>query len=67
MELLRKFGEALRRPGISRDAVFQGREDVFAYYADPKDPTRIIQEAADGTKKVGRLVGEKFVEERPGT
>jgi hypothetical protein len=33
---------------------------VFAYSVDPADPTRIVREAADGTRTIGRLVNGRF-------
>lgn len=57
-----KLGKALRKPGISKQAVFRGRtpERIFAYSVLPRDVTKIVREAADGTRTVGRVVGGKF-------
>ena len=59
--LLAAAGSALSRPGISRSSVFgSGRKNVFAYSLDPKDPTRFIREAQDGTRRIGKMVNGKF-------
>jgi hypothetical protein len=60
--LLKKAARALNKPGIDRAVVFRGPNaaKIFAYYADAKDPTQVVREAADGTKVVGRLVDGKF-------
>jgi hypothetical protein len=59
--LLLAAGRALARPGISRNSVFGiGHKKVYAYSLDPNDPTRIIREAQDGTRHIGRMVKDKF-------
>jgi hypothetical protein len=60
--MVRKVGRALSKPGIRRGAIFQGRVagKIFAYSVDPFDATRVVREAADGTRRVGRVVGGKF-------
>jgi hypothetical protein len=60
--LLKKAARALNKPGIDRSVVFHGPNAarIFAYYADPQDPTRVVREAADGTKVTGSLVDGKF-------
>lgn len=58
--LIAKAGQALKKPGLARGAVFTGSKRVFAYSVDPADPSRLIREAADGTRKVGRMVDGKF-------
>lgn len=59
--VLAAAGRALARPGISRASVFgTGHKNVYAYSLDPKDPTRFIREAEDGTRRLGRMVNGKF-------
>lgn len=58
--LIPKAGQALKKPGLARGAVFTGSKRVFAYSVDPADPSRLIREAADGTRKIGRMVDGKF-------
>ncbi|MFH0133023.1 hypothetical protein ACGLHS_22635 [Variovorax sp. VaC1] len=60
--LLKKAARALNKPGIDRADVFRGPNaaKIFAYYAYPQDPTRVVREAADGTKVIGRLVEGRF-------
>ncbi|MEW6704969.1 MAG: hypothetical protein AB1430_08975 [Pseudomonadota bacterium] len=60
--LVSKAGRALRKPGIERGAVFkQGKTRVFAFSVDPTDPTRVIREAEDGSRQIGRLVNGRFL------
>lgn len=60
--LIPKIAQALKRPGISKDAVFKGKtHNVYSYSVDTTDTTRIVRVSADGRRTVGRLVGEKFV------
>lgn len=60
--LVAKAGRALSKPGIDRHVVFKGNQSrIFSYSTDPADPLRLVREASDGTKRVGRLVGAKFV------
>ena len=60
--LVAKAGRALSKPGIDRQVVFKGNQSrIFSYSTDPADPLKLVREAADGTKRVGRLVGAKFV------
>ena len=60
--LLLKAAKALSRPGISKDAVFKGRtSNVYSYSIDTSDVTRVVRVSPDGQRRVGRLVGEKFV------
>lgn len=59
--LLQAAGQALSKPGISRSSVFgSGRRNVYAYSLDPEDPSRFIREAADGTRRFGKMVNGKF-------
>lgn len=60
--MVRKVGKALSKPGISKGAIFQRSVvgKVFAYSVDPFDATKVVREAADGTKKIGRVVAGKF-------
>ncbi len=55
--LVHKVANALQKPGILKSAVFRGSNStkIFAYSVDPTDPSRVIREAADGTRRVGRL------------
>jgi hypothetical protein len=60
-----KVGQALSKPGIDKQrVVFKShmRTDagIFAYSIYPDDTTKVVREAADGTRRVGRLVGGKF-------
>jgi hypothetical protein len=57
----RKAGKALKKPGIKRKVVFKkARKGVFAYSVDPSDATRVVREAPDGTRQLGRVVGGRF-------
>jgi hypothetical protein len=60
--MLRKAAKALTKPGISKLSIFKGRKSpgIFAYSADPKDASKVVQEAWDGTRRVGKAVGRKF-------
>lgn len=60
--LVAKAGQALDKPGIKKQVVFRqgAASGVYAYSVYPKDPTKVVREAADGTRKVGRMVGGKF-------
>lgn len=60
--IVRKLGKALSKPGISKQVVFRSHTSgkVFAYSAYPEDVTKVVREAADGTRTVGRVVGGKF-------
>ncbi|WP_299785392.1 hypothetical protein [Ramlibacter sp.] len=60
--LLRKFGRALSRPGISRQAVFglNPSPRFFVYSVDPVNPDRLIRENCEGHKEVGRMVNGRF-------
>lgn len=55
--LVSKVATALQKPGIHKNAVFRGANStkIFAYSVDPADPTKVIRESADGTRRVGRL------------
>jgi hypothetical protein len=61
-ELLNKAARAFAKPGFDRQVIFgSGRNGkVFAYSVFPDDPSKIIREAADGTRTIGRLVGGRF-------
>jgi len=61
-ELLNRAAKAFAKPGFDRRVIFgSGRNrKVFAYSVYPNDPSKIIREAADGTRTIGRLVGGKF-------
>lgn len=58
--LLPKLGRALSRPGLPRSSVFT-RPGVFAYSAHPDDPRFLVQQAEDGSRVTGRMIGAKFV------
>src|ERR1700675_495626 len=60
--MLRKDAKALTKPGISKLSIFKGsnRSKIFAYSADPQDASKVVQEASDGTRRKGRVVGRKF-------
>lgn len=55
--IVRKLGKAL-----SKQVVFRGHTPgkVFAYSTYPEDVTKVVREAADGTRTIGRVVGRKF-------
>ena len=60
--LVRKAAKALSKPGIRRESVF-GRgsgHGISAYSVYPADPTKVVRESADGSKRIGRLVGGRF-------
>lgn len=60
--LVRRIGEALKRPGIDKQVVFRdNKAGIYSYSTYPRDPTKVIREASNGTKKVGRVVNGKFV------
>lgn len=59
--MLRKTGEALSKPGISKRSIFTtDSDDIFAYSVDPSDATKLVRTARDGTRHRGRVVGGKF-------
>jgi len=60
--ILPRAGAALGTPGLRKRAVFplHAPRTLFAYSADPKDPSRIVRETASGKRVVGRIVGGKF-------
>ncbi len=60
--VVQKLGKALGRPGINKLAIFvpPGVASVFAYSVDPFDPSKVVREAFDGTKRIGRVVSGKF-------
>ena len=60
--MVRKAGKALTKPGISKFAVFGSHATgkIFAYSVYSRDATKIVREASDGTRRIGRLVGGKF-------
>lgn len=60
--IVRKLGKALSKPGSSRQVVFcaDAPGKVFAYSACLEDMTKVVREAADGTRTVGRVAGCKF-------
>ena len=60
--LVAKAGRALRKPGIDKKVVFRdNKTGIFSYSTYPADPTKVVREAADGSKRIGRLVKGKFV------
>lgn len=60
--LVTKAGQALKKPGIPKQAVFGSRDrsGVYAYSVYPADPSKIVREASDGSRTIGRLVNGKF-------
>jgi 3-hydroxymyristoyl/3-hydroxydecanoyl-(acyl carrier protein) dehydratase len=60
--LVAKAWQALNKPGIDKQVVFRGSQNgkIFAYSVYPDDPSKVVREAADGTRRVGRLVDGKF-------
>ena len=69
--LLDKVGKALAKPGLDAGYVFsksrQGNKPVYAYSIDPTDTARLIRTGEDGSRKVGRLVNNRFIEIKPPT
>ncbi len=60
--LVAKVGRALKKPGVARRVVFRDNQTgVFSYSTYANDPTKVVREAADGTKRIGNLVNGKFV------
>jgi hypothetical protein len=60
--LVKRVGEALRRPGIDKQVVFRDKKTgIYSYSTYPRDPTKVIREASDGTKRIGRLINGRFV------
>jgi hypothetical protein len=62
MVLLHKLGKALSKPGLSRRAVFGSApaKNVYSYYVDERNPSKIIRESFDGKRISGRVVEGKF-------
>jgi hypothetical protein len=59
--LIKKVGEALERPGVSRKTVFPpGAKISFVYSADPHDPSVLVRKSVDGKSERGRLVHGRF-------
>jgi hypothetical protein len=60
--MVRKLGKALSKPGIGKQVVFRAHAPgkAFAYSVCPEDMTKVVREAVDGTRTVGRVVGCKF-------
>lgn len=60
--LIDGIARAIRKPGISREAVFKSRrgQRVYAYSTYPADTTKILREDAKGRKTLGRLVRGEF-------
>lgn len=60
--LVKRVGEALKKPGIHKQVVFRdNKTGIYSYSAYPKDPTKVVREASDGSKRIGRLVNGRFV------
>jgi hypothetical protein len=55
--LLRRIGAALDKPGIVERTT---RPGAYTYAVYPADPTKVVQKAADGTSRVGRLARGRF-------
>lgn len=64
--MVERAGKALSRPGLNADLIFKrrssGAKPVYAYSVDPSNTERFIQIGADGSRKVGRLVKNRFIE-----
>ena len=60
--MVRKAALALNKPGISASAIFRGPrpEKIFSYSVFPRDPSKVVRVASDGTQTIGRLVSGKF-------
>ncbi len=59
--MVRKAGKALKKPGIKRKVVFKkATKGIFAYSVDPSDATRVVREASDGTRRIGRVIAGRF-------
>ena len=63
--LVLKAAQALEHPGLVRGAVFRKTRpsSVFAYSIYSKDPTKVVREAANGKRVIGRLISGKFKSE----
>lgn len=60
--LVGKVGRALNKPGVDKRVVFRDNQTgVFSYSTYVNDPTKVVREAADGTKRIGNLINGKFV------
>lgn len=60
--LVKKAARALSKPGLDKAVVFHGPNaaKVFSYSAYPADPSKVVREASDGTRVLGRVVDGKF-------
>jgi hypothetical protein len=62
--LVTKAWQALKKPGISKQAVFRGSHlqvgQIYSYSVDPQDPSKIVREDAAGTRTTGRVVDGEF-------
>lgn len=62
--LVTKAWRALKKPGISKQAVFRGSQvqvgQIYSYSVDPHDPSKIVREDAAGARATGRVVDGKF-------
>jgi hypothetical protein len=62
--LVAGISKAMRKAGISRDVVFVKRgsspKQVYVYSVLPSDTTKIVREAADGTRTIGRFSNGQF-------
>jgi hypothetical protein len=59
---LQKHGQALRRPGLSHQALFGDNPAKFAYSVYPADPSKVLRISAEGTRTIGRLARGRFQE-----
>gem|GEM_PF-4577099 len=62
--LLSGISKTIRRPGLRRDAIFlvtNGKaRKVFAYSVLPSDTSKIVREARDGSRAIGRFTNGRF-------
>ena len=59
--LVKKAWQALKKPGIDKHVVFRSsRTGVFSYSVYTNDTSKVVREAADGSRTIGRLVDGKF-------
>jgi hypothetical protein len=54
--------KVIHKTGIKRESIFSDKsaKRVYAYAVLPSDPSKIVREAVDGSKTIGRLRNGKF-------